>query len=86
MSAARSRPRESSTIPWRLDDGQIEVVDDAVAEVLRGKTPAERVAMIAAAHRTMRRVIMAAIRKRHPDWDEDTVAAEAARRMTRGSA
>ena len=27
----------------RLDDGRIEVVDDAVAEILRCKTPAERI-------------------------------------------
>lgn len=27
----------------RLDEGQIEVVDDATAEVLRRKTPAERI-------------------------------------------
>mgnify|MGYP003416368647 FL=1 len=27
----------------RLDKGQIEVVDDAMAEVLRHKTPAERI-------------------------------------------
>lgn len=27
----------------RLDNGQIEVVDDAMAEMLRHKTPAERI-------------------------------------------
>lgn len=29
----------------RLDKGQIEVVDDAMAEVLRRKTPAERISI-----------------------------------------
>lgn len=70
---------------WRLDDGQIEVVDDAVAEVLRKKTPAERVAMIAAANRTMRLLIEGHLRTVHPDWTDPQVAAEVVRRMTRGT-
>ena len=53
---------------WRLDDGQIEVVDDAMAEVLRLKMPWERVAMIAACHRTMRCVIEGCLRTEHPNW------------------
>ncbi len=70
----------------RLDDGQIEVVDDAVAEILRRKTPAERVAMIGDANRTMRAVIAAHIRSLHPEWDEQAVLAEVARRMSDGAA
>lgn len=73
------------TVKWRLDDGQIEVVDDAVAEVLRRKTPAERVAMVSAAHRTIRLVIEGFLRTRHPDWDDGRVSAEVARRMLRGA-
>ena len=70
---------------WRLDAGQIEVVDDAVAEVLRRKTPAQRIAMAFAADRTIRNVIAGAIRKRHPDWAAAEVQQEVARRMTRGA-
>lgn len=70
---------------WRLDDGQIEVVDDAVAKVLRRKTPAERVEMIFAANRTMRAVIEGHVRTRHPNWDDRRVAAEVAGRMLRGT-
>jgi hypothetical protein len=70
---------------WRLDDGQIEVVDDAVAEVLRRKTPAERVAMISACNRTMRIVVEGALRHQHPDWDAGRISAEVPRRMTRGT-
>jgi hypothetical protein len=53
-------------IPWRLDPGQIEVVDEAVAVVLRAKTPAERIAI-------------AQIRARHPDWADAQVQVEVAR-------
>ena len=69
----------------RLDDGQIEVVDEAVAAVLRTKTGAERVAMALQCNRTVRLVIEGSVRMRHPDWDDKQVAAEVARRMTRGS-
>lgn len=71
--------------PWRLDDGQIEVVDDAVAEVLRRKTPAERVGMISGMNRLARQFLAAQIRRRYPVWDKEQVAAEVARRMTRGA-
>jgi len=71
---------------YRLDDGQIEVVDDAVAEVLRRKTPAQRVAMIFACNRTMRLRIEGHLRTRHPDWSDARIMGEVARRMTRGTA
>jgi len=70
---------------WRLDDGQIEVVDDAVAEVLRRKTPAERAEMVFEANRFMRLLIEGHLRTVHPDWDDAAVQAEIARRMLRDS-
>ncbi|MDY7011294.1 MAG: hypothetical protein SVV80_11180 [Planctomycetota bacterium] len=70
---------------YRLDDGQIEVVDDAVAEVLRRKTPAERVAMIFDCNRTMRLLIEAGLQARHGEWDETMIHAEVARRMSGGT-
>ena len=70
---------------WRLDKGQIEVVDDAVAEALRGKTLTERVALVFEANRTMRRVIEGGLRTQHPDWDDARISAEVARRMLGGS-
>jgi len=54
---------------WRLDGGQIEVLDEALADVLRRKTPAEKIRMIGAAHRTARQLIRAGVRHEHPDWD-----------------
>jgi Arc/MetJ family transcription regulator len=71
-------------IKWRLDAGQIEVVDDAVAEVLRHHTLTERVSMVLAANRTMRLIIEGRLRTSHPDWDDRRIAAEVARRMGRG--
>ena len=71
---------------WRLDDGQIEVVDDAVAEILRRKTPAERIAMVGSMWRFARAWVEAAIRSQHPDWDESRVKEELNRRFAGGTA
>lgn len=63
----------------------IELLDQAVVEVLRRKTPTERVAMIFAANRTMRLRLEGHLRTRHPDWDSQAVMQEIARRMSRGA-
>jgi hypothetical protein len=69
---------------WRLDPGQIEVVDDAMAEVLRAKQPWERVAMVGQANRTVRHLLAGGIRFRHPNWTDEQVRREVARRMLGG--
>jgi hypothetical protein len=69
---------------WRLDPGQIEVVDEAMAAILRQKTPAERIAMAADAHRTARLLLTAQVRRQHPEWIDEQVQREVARRLTRG--
>lgn len=67
----------------QLTERQIEVVDDDVAEILRRKTPAERVAMINEFWHSARQKIDATVRGEHSDWDDTQVAAEVARRMTK---
>ena len=52
---------------------------------LRRKTPAQRLAMVFAADRTMRLRLEGHLRSRHPDWDSQTVMREIARRMSRGT-
>jgi len=66
---------------WRLDPGQIEVVDPAVAAVLRRKTITERIAMVLDANATMRLLIEGPLRARHPDWTTEQIQHEVARRM-----
>lgn len=70
---------------WRLDEGQIEVVDDKVAEILRRKTPAERVTMAVEMNRLARLRIEGHLRTFHPEWTDAQVQAEIARRMLLGS-
>jgi hypothetical protein len=72
-------------VKWRLDKGQIEVVDEAVARVLRGKTAAQRVEMALGANRLVRLRIEGHLRTLHGDWDAASIQAEIARRMLLGS-
>ena len=69
----------------RLDPGQIEVVDDAMAAVLRKKTPAEKIELAAGCYRLMRALVEGGLRTDHPDWDDAQIASELARRMSRGT-
>ena len=59
----------------------IEVIDDDLVEVLRTKTPVERLQMAADANDTARLLAAAGIRYCHPDWPEVQVQREVARRM-----
>lgn len=69
----------------RPDPGEIEVVDDVLAEVLKRKTTWERIQMVFAADRTARLLLEGSVRTRHPEWDDARVAREVLRRITRGS-
>lgn len=70
---------------WRLDPGQIEVVDEAVAALLRRMTPAERIALTSDAHRTAKAMLAAQIRSHHPSWTDEQVQQEVAGRLIRGT-
>jgi hypothetical protein len=69
----------------RLDRGQIEVVDDEVAEVLRLKTPAERIKIGFDMWLSARNMLTAHLKRTHPDWKTEEVHREVARRLSRGS-
>lgn len=70
----------------RLDLANIEVLDEPMAAVLRAKSPAERSAMIGAAHRTAKGLMAAGVRVLHPEWDETQVRREVLRRLLHGTA
>jgi hypothetical protein len=64
---------------------RIHIVEDKIAELLQAKTEAERFAMIDRAWRFARQMIQAMIVHEHPDWSEDQVRREVARRMSHGA-
>lgn len=69
----------------RLDKGQIEVVDEAMAEVLRRKSPAERIAIGFEMWSSAIKMLTAHLKSSHPDWSVEEVQREVARRMSHGA-
>lgn len=64
---------------------ECDVIDDAMAEVLRSKTEAERLAI---AHRMWdyaRDTILNVLRDEHPDWNTAEIQREASRRLSHGA-
>lgn len=58
-----------------------DALDDRVAESLRRMTPGERIQLAADANDTARILAAAGIRYLHPNWSEQQVQQEVARRM-----
>ena len=79
-------PGGAGDVKYRLDDGQIEVVDDRVAEALRAKTPAERMRLVADSWAFARNWVRAGVASQHPDWDGSALDKEVSRRLLRGPA
>jgi hypothetical protein len=63
----------------------VEVVDDAIADILRRKSGAEKIRMVAGGWPLLRAMHASQVRRAHPDWDEKQVQVETSRRMANGS-
>ena len=70
---------------FRLDRGQIEVVDDQIAEVLRNKTPAERIRIGFSLWTSARNMLLAHLKRTHTEWNGDRLNREVAGRLSRGA-
>ena len=64
---------------------QIEAIDEQMAAILRAKTEAQRLAIVWGLWRMGRDLIRANLRGEHPDWSEEKIHREAARRLSHGS-
>ena len=67
-----------------IDPRRIEVVDAEMAEVLRSKTGAERLAITWRMIASARRMIASHLRSEYPDWDYQQIHAETIRRLSLG--
>jgi len=63
----------------------IEILDRTMAEIYRGMTGAERLAVANRMFRSARSMLRSHLRTEHPDWGEERVGKEAARRLSRGA-
>lgn len=63
----------------------ITMVDDAMAEILRQKTSAERLAIANGIWRFARDMIRATIAQEHSEWSQEDLNRAVARRMSHGA-
>lgn len=63
----------------------VEVIDDASFEMLRHKSGAEKLRIAFGMFSWARRMLLTHLRAEHPDWTEDQVNREAARRLLHGA-
>lgn len=64
---------------------RMEVVDQEMVRIWRGKSPAERLAIGNLMWRFARDTLWNLLRAQHPDWSAEQVAREAARRLSHGT-
>jgi hypothetical protein len=62
-----------------------DVPDDAMVEILRRMTPVQRLTVANNMWVSARKAIECMLRSDHPDWDDEQLRREIARRMLRGS-
>ena len=68
-----------------LDQLRLECVDQEIAELLRAKTPAQRLEIAFSLWRSARKMLTCLLESQHPDWNDVQVTAEVARRMSGGT-
>jgi Rv0078B-related antitoxin len=76
--------KEPQKIKQGLESRQIEVVDDVMAEILRKKTPAERIQIGFKMWTSARKMLTAHLKSIHPEWDDKQISQEVARRLSHG--
>ena len=75
-----------SLVQQPTDLARIEVIDERIAEILRTKTPGERLAKCFATRAFARMIVESGVRHTNPAWDTARVNQEVIRRMQLGSA
>lgn len=59
----------------------VEVIDDQMAEIFRGMTGGQRLAMVFDLWDSVRLLVRSSVFAQQPDWNVDKVEAETVRRM-----
>ena len=67
------------------DNVQFEIIGDQMAEILRRKTDAQRLRSVDGFWRSARAILRANIVTEHPDWTNEQVNRQIARRISNGA-
>lgn len=62
-----------------------DILDDEMARILRGMTGAERLKIANDMFVSARRMLASHLAAEHPDWDQDRIERETARRISHGA-
>jgi len=81
MPSAAANPTPELNSRRFTDD----ILDDVMAEVLRGKEPAEKLAIASKLWIFARDLLAENLRREHPEWDEEMIRSQVARRLSHGS-
>jgi len=68
-----------------VDPRNIEVIDEEMAAVFRAMTGAQRLKIASDMFSSARRMILSHLAAEHPDWDEQRLQQETARRLSHGA-
>jgi hypothetical protein len=63
----------------------LESLDHEMAAVYRGKSPEERIRIAFGLWTSTRKLLEGILRSQHPDWNDQKVQSEVARRMSHGA-
>lgn len=63
----------------------VEILDPVIVDILRRQTPQERLAQSFRLWETARLIVRSSVRQQHPEWSEDEILREAARRLSHGA-
>ena len=69
----------------RLDKGQIEVLDEDIAKILKTKSHADRIRIGFSLWTSSCNMLRSHLKSSHPDWSKEKVDSEVVRRFSRGS-
>jgi hypothetical protein len=68
-----------------IDARNFEVLDEEMARVFRTMSGAQRLKIASDLFRSARRMIASQLAAEHPDWDEERLQRETARRLSHGA-
>jgi high-affinity nickel permease len=69
----------------QLKANQIEVIDDKTAEILRRKTPAERLSIGFSLWHSTAQLLPSLIKSLHPEWSKAKINREVVKRLSHGT-
>ncbi len=67
-----------------ISEKNIEIIDDLMAEILRKKTPQQRLTIAFSIWISAKKCITNYLRSEHPDWDDSRIQKEVAKRLSHG--